>query len=205
MTFIKQSGLNGGRGAILKALGVEHGAYRFALFRTQGPGRRRAKDRRRRQRRSEHGGKERKDAERYFDHKASLLAKLGRLSKSHQLVLSCCHRFRGEAFHAQRIRAELIRPITQLLFHTVCELTVALPAHAYQGPNPDPLHEDQRFLERFGLLGKGYTLLDAAVLSELRARLTAYVPKDDAALIQMLSEDLLERLDSTDFRSRLSR
>jgi len=55
LAFIEQSGLNGSRGAILKACGVEHGAYYFTLFHIQRTSRRRAKNHRRGQRRAEDG------------------------------------------------------------------------------------------------------------------------------------------------------
>jgi hypothetical protein len=140
---------------------------------------------------------DRRKAERFFENKAGLLVRLGRISRDHQAVLLSCHRFRGEAFHAGRVRNDLLPPTTRLLFQTVCEMTVTLHVHGYMCPHQSAEHDDQRFLERFGLKGKDYALVDEQVLQHMRNVLTTDVPVREQELIELLSNDLLQRLENT--------
>jgi hypothetical protein len=92
---------------------------------------------------SEYSEAERKKAEQYFDEKIHLLVKLKKLTKDQQGILVSCHKFRGEMFHAEHIRQSILLPVTQLMFHTLLDLTLILRPGAYMHSDLD---EDRNFL-----------------------------------------------------------
>jgi hypothetical protein len=140
---------------------------------------------------------ERRDADKEFAPKARILAvRLDRITADERDVICVCHKFRCEAFHGGHLRREILLPVCKLLYLTVSALTLKLRVRTYSlpGPNPDPADAD--FLRRFGMTEALLLVTDEA-LNRLHSVLIEGVVLDTGELCEILSSDMVERLEGT--------
>lgn len=139
--------------------------------------------------------KERKAAEREFDPKARILqSRLGQISADERNIICVCHKLRCETFHRGHLRREILLPVCKLLFLTVAGVTLKLRARAYGFESS--AREDAEFFERFGLQN-ALSLANDDGYQQLYRILVAEIVLDEQELCQLLSEDLVERLEDT--------
>ncbi len=139
---------------------------------------------------------ERRDAEREFEPMLKILAfRLGRISEQDRAILRICHRFRREAFHRGEINPAILGPVTELLFLTVVEVARKLPVHSFSMPGGLPRGENAAFLARFGI-DRAEELATDEGKDKLRRVLSEGITCDRARFAEILSSDLVERIDS---------
>jgi hypothetical protein len=124
-----------------------------------------------------------------------LCLRLNEISDEDRQVLDVCHKFRNEAFHQGKLRDAILGGVSCLLYTTVVGLTIKLPVRSFMLPHPKRPSEDAGFMQRFGLshammLGsdKGREQCASHLLDGIAL---------ETAFSDMLSEDLLERIDET--------
>jgi hypothetical protein len=140
---------------------------------------------------------ERIDSEREFEPKLRILQfRLKRISEDERKILRVCHKLRCEAFHRVHIRSGILVRVCKLLYLTVADLTIKLPLKFYSIPGGNLSDENAAFMERFGLKSP-YGLGTEEESGRLRNKLVENIPFDPAQFAQILSDDLVERIDST--------
>jgi hypothetical protein len=136
---------------------------------------------------------ERRKAEQEFKPMVKLLHhNLGMISDEQATVLCVCHKMRRDAFHRGEMNPIILRPVTELLFMTVCDLAKAFPVHSYTIAGGIPSGENADFIARFEL-HRPDTLADEKTKQSIYRKLIEGIAFD-LAIRQTLSEDLQERI-----------
>jgi hypothetical protein len=136
---------------------------------------------------------ERRKAEQEFKPMVKILHhKLAMISEQQATVLSVCHEMRRDAFHRGEMNPVILRPVTELLFLTVCELAKEFPVHLYSITGGIPSGENAEFTARFKL-DRPDTLGDPKTKESIYKTLIEDIAFD-FSLRETLSQDLLERI-----------
>jgi hypothetical protein len=136
---------------------------------------------------------ERRKAEQEFKPMVSLLHhKLHMISEKQATVLCVCHEMRRDAFHRGEMNATILRPVTELLFLTVCDLAKVFPVHSYAIAGGVPSGENADFMARFQL-DRPDTLGDEGTKESIYRKLIEGIAFD-FSLRQTLSGDLQDRI-----------
>ncbi len=113
-------------------------------------------------------------------------------------VLKICHRLRNETFHAGTIRHRILAQTTILLFQTVVGLTRKFPVGPFVLPGGRPAQADADFLARFELPDPMRFAFDDG-REQVARKLLEGIALDGRAFAEMLSEDLVNRVDESIF------
>lgn len=127
----------------------------------------------------------------FFDEKVRYLTEdRNLLQPAVAQVLSSIHRYRNEAYHRDKVRKEIIRPVVLLLYEVVCDLLPRLRPHGVSFLGG----EDYSWLEeRYGV--KYFEAADESGLSAIGSSLRRELPLSLEELREALISHLNERLD----------
>lgn len=133
-----------------------------------------------------------KKIRRFFDEKVKFLSEEKKeIEPVLGSVLTCMHRYRNEAYHQDKLRNEIARPVALLLFEVVCDLFVDL------GPKSLGVSSEENwkwFEQRYGVMP--FDAANEAGRSAIRGHLRAGLPLSLEELRDNLLSHLNKRLES---------